>query len=262
MLISIVTICYNNRAGVEETWRSVQSQTSPDWEWIVVDGASSDGTPDFLAALTDPRIRWVSEKDAGLYDAMNKGLERAGGEYVTFLNSGDLFADPDVLQEVARFTDSNGLPDLCYGDAYEMTPEGERLLKRALTHRRVWYGMFTHHQAMFYRLEFVRPQSYRLNYKIAADYAFTAETLARGGKALHLALPLCVFEKGGLSERSAALGRAEVWDVQRTILRMPLALRLGVRLTHLTTNRLKNLSPRVYKALRYRVRQARGGARS
>lgn len=252
MSISIVSVCYNNRAGLEETWNSVQSQSFQDWEWIVIDGASTDGTQDFLQSVEEARLQWVSERDQGIYDAMNKGLERAGGEYVTFLNSGDVFGGPDVLAEVARSVQAQKMPDLCYGDAYEKTLDGSLLRKAALSHRRVWYGMFTHHQAMFYRRAFVDAQRYPTHYKIGGDYAFTAQLLARGGRAYYLPEPLCVFEKGGLSEQAAATGRADVWRVQKEILRMPFVSRLAVRLAHMTIHGLKSLSPDVYRALRFR----------
>lgn len=252
MLVSVVSVCYNNRDGLEKTWNSVQSQSSQDWEWIVIDGASTDGTQGFLESVEDARLHWVSERDKGIYDAMNKGLERAGGDYVTFLNSGDVFGGPDVLAEVARAAQAQKMPDLCYGDAYEKTLEGSLLRKAALSHRRVWYGMFTHHQAMFYRRAFVDIQRYPTHYKIGGDYAFTAQILARGGRACYLPEPLCVFEKGGLSERAAATGRADVWRVQKEILRMPFVSRLAVRLAHMTVHGLKSLFPHVYRVLRFR----------
>jgi len=250
--ISIVSICHNNLAGLEATWNSVQNQSFQEWEWIVMDGASTDGTPDFLQSVDDMRLQWVSERDGGIYDAMNKGLARAGGDYVTFLNSGDIFGGPDVLVEVARAAQAHGMPDLCYGDAYEKTPNGGLLRKAALSHRRVWYGMFTHHQAMFYRRAFVDMQQYSTHYKIGGDYAFTAQVLARGGRAYYLPKPLCVFEKGGLSESAAATGRADVWRVQKEILRMPFISRLAVRLAHMISHSLKRLSPNIYRALRFR----------
>ena len=219
MTISIVSVCYNNLGGLQETWRSVLGQTSPDWEWLVIDGDSADGTQAFLRSLEDPRVRWVSEKDNGIYDAMNKGLTQAEGDYVTFLNSGDIFSEPNVLEEITRCVQA-GMPDICYGDAYEKAESGELLRKTAHSHKRVWYGMFTHHQAMFYRRKFVGDQRYPTHYRIGGDYAFTAEILARGGTGLYLPKPLCVFERGGVSERAAAAGRADVWAVQQSVLRM------------------------------------------
>ena len=252
MLVSVVSVCYNNRAGLEDTWASVRSQGLQNWEWIVVDGASTDGTVDFLRSLEDARVSWKSEKDSGIYDAMNRGLDQVKGDYVTFLNSGDLFRNADVLEEVAQFVNANGQPDLCYGDASEKTSGGDLLTKKALPHRLVWYGMFTHHQAMFYRCAFVGAQRYPTHYQVGGDYAFTAEVLARGAKAAYLPRVLCIFEKGGLSERSAAVGRADVWTVQKEILRLPLVSRLGIRLAQLAMHRLKHSSPILYRVMRFR----------
>ena len=149
LLISIITVCRNDLANLRETESSVHSQTYPLREWIVVDGASSDGTPAHLAAIDEPSLRWMSEPDAGLYDAMNKGIALAKGDYVIFMNSGDAFFAASTLAEVAALIE-RPLPDIAYGDAVEFDGTRE-YYKSAIGHRYHHYSMFTHHQAILYR---------------------------------------------------------------------------------------------------------------
>lgn len=99
---SVITIAWNDRAGIEATWQSLVTQSFSDWEWIVVDGASTDGTVKWLASLSDPRVLSRSESDDGIYPAMNKGIERASGELMVFLNAGDRLTDDGVLDAVFR----------------------------------------------------------------------------------------------------------------------------------------------------------------
>lgn len=99
-IFSVVTITRNDRKGIEATWRSLASQTFPDFEWVVVDGQSTDGTADFVSAIEDERVQLCSEADNGIYDALNKGTRRARGRLVVYMNSGDTFSGEDVLLTV------------------------------------------------------------------------------------------------------------------------------------------------------------------
>ncbi|WP_302015691.1 glycosyltransferase family 2 protein, partial [uncultured Akkermansia sp.] len=97
---SIITINLNNREGLRKTILSVLEQKCRDFEYIVIDGASTDGSIDVIREYEHSITSWISEKDSGIYNAMNKGLARAGGEYIYFLNSGDFFYSPHVLSEI------------------------------------------------------------------------------------------------------------------------------------------------------------------
>lgn len=100
MRLSIITINYNNKNGLQKTIDSVISQTFTDFEWIIIDGGSTDGSKELIEQYNDNISYWVSEPDKGIYNAMNKGIEVANGEYCLFLNSGDLFCNPDILDKV------------------------------------------------------------------------------------------------------------------------------------------------------------------
>ena len=115
MKLSVITINYNDKDGLLRTAKSVVEQTFKDYEWLVIDGGSTDGSQEIMGQFS-AHIAWgVSEPDGGIYEAMNKGLAKASGDYVQFLNSGDSFIDRDVLERV--FAD-NLLADVNYGDQW------------------------------------------------------------------------------------------------------------------------------------------------
>ena len=100
MKLSIITINFNNLAGLQRTYESVVCQTFTDYEWIVIDGGSNDGSREFIEQHQDKFAYWCSEPDKGIYNAMNKGISRTKGEYLNFMNSGDMFLDKDVIKKV------------------------------------------------------------------------------------------------------------------------------------------------------------------
>lgn len=253
-LFSIVSVCLNNLGGLKRTRESLLIQTYRDFEWLVVDGASTDGTVKFLQSLEEVECRWVSEPDEGLYDAMNKGMEMASGQYLLFLNSGDELASSDVLEQVARVARESDFPALIYGDAFEKTQEGKIVLKPAYSADRIWYGMFTHHQAMFYRRDAVGKQRYRPEYRIAADYGFTCEFLNKYTDAVYMPLPVCLFEGGGITSSGNIhlRGMKEQWLIGREILRRTFAQRFFVLALHLAKHGLMRLAPSLYRRLRFR----------
>ncbi len=191
-LLSIVTITKDNPSGFAKTSTSIAAQTFKDFEWVVVDGAV--------------------EPDNGIYDAMNKGLERSRGTYILFLNGGDAFADPETLTLIARHIES--FPsDFIYGDAMEH--DGKRYhVKKARNHTSLVRGMFTHHQAMIYKREIIGGLRFDTNYKIAGDYDFTARFLKKTHDVSYIPAPLCLFEQGGISQRQADLGRREEYSAK------------------------------------------------
>jgi len=254
-LFTIITICYNDLEGLNRTYESVIKQTCRNFEWIVVDGASSDGTIRFLEDISEEYASWVSEPDNGLYDAMNKGIDRANGKYLHFLNSGDEFAKCDTLEHVQKAADEYEYEyDLIYGDALEVKSERLGNYKSAYSFHRKWYGMFTHHQAMFYRRECVGTQRYDLSYKIAADYAFTCSMLESTSNVRYIEIPICLFEGGGLTSTTSIhiQGLKEQWRVGKEILNRSFFQRFGTLFLLLGKHSLMRLSPALYNKIRYR----------
>ena len=123
---SIITVTYNAEAVLEDTIQSVISQTYHHVEYILVDGASKDGTLSIIDRYRDRITRIVSEPDKGLYDAMNKGIRLATGDYLCFLNAGDSFHEDDTLQQMVRSISGNELPDVLYGET-ELVDNGRSL---------------------------------------------------------------------------------------------------------------------------------------
>jgi putative colanic acid biosynthesis glycosyltransferase len=219
-LFTIVTVCLDNHDGLRQTHRSLRRQTCRDFDWIVVDGGSQDGTVGYLQAQPDELTWWRSAPDQGLYDAMNIGLAAASGEYLIFLNAGDTLAEPGTLKTLAEHIERCVRPDFIYGDALEKGAGDRMLVKRARSHHLKWYGMFTHHQAMVFRRELVEGQRYDLAWKIGADYAYTLDTLSKCVRVARVNAPLALFEGGGLSQAQAALGRREQAEIRRSHLHM------------------------------------------
>ncbi|GIP05298.1 colanic acid biosynthesis glycosyltransferase WcaE [Paenibacillus lautus] len=250
VFLSVVTVCRNNLQGLIKTWQSVKSQ-SCSLEWIVVDGNSDDGTLAFLQNIEDERVSFVSEPDQGIYDAMNKGLECCNGQYVVFMNSGDRFYDDTIGERLRMQAIQHHLPDLLYGDALEEARSGELLYKTARSHKRMWYGMFTHHQSMAFRRGSLSSIRYRLEYPIGADYALTAELLLQGGTAAYLRKPICIFEQGGISQTQHKQGQRDQWFIRKTILGMPIVLRASIALLQWGVRLVKHSFPKFYKRVRF-----------
>jgi putative colanic acid biosynthesis glycosyltransferase len=249
---SIVTITLNDLGGLRRTGASVEAQSLDDFEWIVIDGASTDGTVAELEGCLLPNLCYVSEKDRGLYHAMNKGLGRSRGRYVIFMNSGDCFSCPTVLESVKqRILAMGRTPDIVYGDALEQTTDSELLLKKARPIEWLNYGMHTHHQAMFYSREPLQSLGFDESFKVSADYDLTCKIYRKRGAWLAVDLPICIFSRGGLSEKKSQVGRSENWRVQRDVLRHPLGRRLLTRTAYFASFVVREKFQPFYDWLRF-----------
>ena len=197
MKLSIITVNLNNKEGLELTAQSVVAQVFTDFEWLVVDGGSTDGSREVMERYAS-RISWsVSEPDGGIYEAMNKGLERASGEYVQFLNSGDRFIGTDVLGKVFS---TEGLSDVNYGDQWCISGEAAVEKRRYPDTVSLGYlfGFPLGHQASFIRTDFAKAHPYREKYTISADRAFFIEAYLSGAGFFHLDFPVVYFDTGGI----------------------------------------------------------------
>lgn len=171
---SVITVCYNAEALIEDTIQSVISQTYHHIEYIIVDGASTDGTLAIVRRYERHITHIVSEPDKGLYDAMNKGIALATGDYLCFLNAGDSFHEDDTLQQMVHTLHDDELPDVLYGETALVNREGHFLRMRRLsapehlTWRSFRQGMLVCHQAFFARRDLVEP--YDTRYRFSADF--------------------------------------------------------------------------------------------
>ncbi|WP_308554410.1 glycosyltransferase family 2 protein [uncultured Mediterranea sp.] len=185
---SVITVCYNAEATLEDTIQSVISQTYHHVEYIIVDGASKDRTMDIVNRYRDRIAVVVSEPDKGLYDAMNKGIRLATGDYLCFLNAGDSFHEDDTLQQMVHSIHSLQLPDVLYGETELVDHEGHFLRMRRLqapehlTWKSFRQGMLVCHQAFFARRDLVMP--YDLRYRFSADFDWCIKIMKKS-KVLH-----------------------------------------------------------------------------
>ena len=177
--LAIVTVTLNDLGGLLATRASLRRQTCRDFEWLVADGGSDDGTAAWLRAHAG-EVSWSrSGPDLGVYDAMNRCLDRVRAETVMFLNAGDTLAGDGALAAILGLMAETGA-DFLYADALERGYSGALGLKPARSHRLAPLGMFTHHQAMVYRMSAIGGLRYDLSYPIGADYDFTLAVLAAG----------------------------------------------------------------------------------
>ena len=202
-LFSIITITFNAASTLPPTLRSVAEQTFTNYEYIVVDGASRDNTVALVEASQLP-VRMVSEPDKGLYDAMNKGLKMATGEYLIFLNAGDSFHTPDTLQRVAEAIGTNR-PGVVYGETAIVDANRKFLMMRRLqapeklTWRSFKQGMLVCHQAFIARRD-IAPQ-YDLKYRYSADVDWCIRCMKQTDELLNTHLTLIDYLNEGETTR-------------------------------------------------------------
>lgn len=187
---TIITVTYNAAKVLEETIQSILSQSYKNVEYIIVDGQSKDGT----LQIIDKYRRWIhcliSEPDKGLYDAMNKGIQLATGDYLCFLNAGDKFHETNTLQHIVHSLKKNELPDVIYGETAIVDHNGEFLHMRRLSapEKLNWKsfkkGMLVCHQAFFAKRELAVQEPYSLRYRFSADFDWCIRIMKKA-KQLH-----------------------------------------------------------------------------
>lgn len=244
MLLSVVTVAFRNHEGVKKTWRSLAylaNDPSLTFEWIVVDGGSDDGTAEFLEKRNGQyQLRYVSEPDNGLYDAMNKGIRMAQGQFVLFLNSGDSF-HPEVSQCVRQLRTKND--DAMYlGDAMLDFGDGSQICRRAKRGWYIYHSLPASHQAIFFPLKGLRNYPYDVQYRVSADYALAARMYKSGYAFRRIKGRVAEFSMGGVSTTNNLQLCQDARKVQREILRMPTLLtELSYLLRLRTTGKTKAL---------------------
>jgi len=253
MLFSIVTVCYNDLQGLELTYASVINQTFADYEMIIVDGNSTDGTLEWLKTIDNPKIRWKSEPDKGIFDAMNKGLDQAKGKFVIFMNSYDEFASTDVLENISLELENHPKDkfSFIYGDSIDITLEGKELYKKSRSHLLNWRGLFTSHQAMLFKINDSR---FPLEYPTTSDYAYVSRYIknAEPENILQLNLAICKFKLGGTNETARYRALKEDYQIRRQVIGLSMFKSSLLFILHFIHTFLKRNSPRLTRKLRYR----------
>lgn len=257
MRFSIITVTYQNLSGLIATRASLAAQAFSDFEWIVVDGGSVDGTRDALAQWQADIAAVVSEKDKGPYDAMNKGAALARGKYLLFINAGDALAAADVLAKLDKAI-GDKQPDFVYGDSLEEQINGTAHYKKSRAPIFRWWGMFTHHQSMVYRRDFLRAfyPLYDLRFRVGADLDLTWRIFkhTRKTQRVHFAISRCA--PAGISATHAKEGRLEQLTMRQEHARCPALVNALIMLGQKTVWELRQNAPWLYRFFRLRRNSA------
>ncbi|WMN87515.1 glycosyltransferase [Vibrio parahaemolyticus] len=207
MKISIITVNYNNKSGLLSTLKSIENQTYNDYECLVIDGASIDGSQEVFEMVNDERFKFMSETDEGIFDAMNKGVHHSNGQWCIFLNSGDVFYSNLVLE---KFIDSvKNLDDkvkVVYGDCLIKSTGKVNPARKDVSCLKVG-DCFASHQSMFFLGKFY----YDLDYKIYGDLDLLSKILKQYGHNAfcYMDIIVSIYEGGGISDTISTQKRVE-----------------------------------------------------
>lgn len=198
MLISVITINYNNKEGLSRTIKSVMTQSCKDYEFIIIDGGSTDGSVNIIKE-NECRINyWISEPDGGIYPAMNKGVQTAHGEYCIFMNSGDIFYNEDVLKNIISL---NIKADIVCGDLNignkKICPSPDTVTMRYL------FATTMYHQASLIKTDILKRIPYDETLRVVGDWKFFLDALIFNNCSYeHIHLVIAIFEEGGFSTQN------------------------------------------------------------
>ncbi len=203
---SVITVTYNAGATLEDTIQSVITQSYKNLEYIIVDGGSKDRTPEIISKYKAHIHKVVSEPDNGLYDAMNKGIKLATGDYICFLNAGDELHEDDTLLMMVHSIKESEIPDVMYGETAIVDEEGHFLRMRRLSapERLTWKsfrsGMLVCHQAFFVRRELAEP--FDLQYRFSADFDWCIRIMKKSQVLHNTHLTLIDYLNEGMTTRN------------------------------------------------------------
>lgn len=201
MKLSIITINYNNRDGLRKTIESVVNQTWQEFEYIVIDGGSADGSVEVIKEYAERIDYWVSEPDKGIYDAMNKGIDKATGEYCLFMNSADIIYQPTTLENVHQELDGTDIISgrLLFEHGYHMIPPQQVTAK-------FFFTSTLPHQATFISRALFKFGKYDCNYRIVSDWKFWIESLIYNNCSYKtISTIIALFDNSGISSTNEDL---------------------------------------------------------
>lgn len=236
MKLSIITINYNNASGLRKTLASVAAQTYQNIEHIIVDGGSTDGSVDVIRDYENTikqrvtieqsaiQVKWISEPDKGIYNAMNKGIRKATGDYIQILNSGDILAAPDVTERMMAVLSDYDYPDLLYGNAVDLY-EGKRFSSHGpgieYSLRQLFNGTYPH-DSSFFRRELFSEDRYGLydeSLKIVSDWKWYLQAIGLGDvKPIYVDVDVSLFDVTGISSTNSELDKKERQKVLKDVL--------------------------------------------
>ena len=208
-LVTVVTVVKNDAQALKKTLDSITGQTYDNIEFILIDGASTDGTLELVKEYEDRIDFWVSEADKGIYDAMNKGIALASGDWINFMNAGDFFYEKDTVEKV--FAKDYGDADFIYGDTFFLGGDFDGVVK-AWDFDILWKTMVFTHQSLFARAEVLRRRCFDTRFKICADYNIIFNSYMEGLQFFNSDTVIAAFDPG-ISELSRSRMAYEKWKV-------------------------------------------------
>lgn len=218
MKITVITINRNNAAGLEKTMQSVFSQICPGFEYVVVDGASTDNSVRVIERYADmfgDRMKWISEPDGGIYNAMNKGIGMSSGTYLQFLNSGDCLVSEDVLSNLSSILRGNEQASILYGNLLKAMPNGKVIHDKSFSGKEMTFldfynGTLNHSSAFIRRDLFSKYGLYDESLKIVSDWKWFLQAIVFGGeKPIYADVDITLFDMTGISETNTGLTQSE-----------------------------------------------------
>ena len=218
MTLTIISINRNNAAGLEKTMLSVASQRGGDFEYVVIDGARTDGSVkvirSFEASLGE-RLKWISEPDKGIYNARNKGIGMAMGDYLQFLNSGDSLVSDDITMRMTEALKSKGYPSILYGNMLKDMPDGRIVRDRSFAGQDItllgfYNGTLNHSPTYIRRNLFEKYGLYDESLKIVSDWKWYFQAIILGEeKPVYTDIDITLFDMNGISETNLGLRDSE-----------------------------------------------------
>jgi glycosyltransferase involved in cell wall biosynthesis len=249
-LLSVITINYNNASGLEKTIQSVLNQSFSNLEYIIIDGGSTDGSLDIIKKNQDSISHWVSEQDSGIYNAMNKGMQKASGKFITFLNSGDTYIHSTTLDQCSRALESKDA-DIFYGQIMVNYGTGDECVKYpdvlTLDYCR---DHVINHQACFFKTATLKNLGgYNEAYKLAADYAYYLQAIVLDKSFAPILFPVVHYDLSGVSSTRMADYKIEMNKVWNDII--PLAIRLSInKYLHYQHSRVHGFAFKIHQMIR------------
>jgi glycosyltransferase involved in cell wall biosynthesis len=271
MRLSVITVNYNNAEGLQKTISSVLSQTWKDFEYIIIDGASTDESLEIIKKYSSQRLagfpaeqfKWISEPDTGIYNAMNKGIRMSKGEYLHFLNSGDWLVNDKVYERLNPLTSWKA--DVIYGNKIEVYADGREILNKGisksnLTFDDAYRGVIPHTATFTKKKLFERFGLFDETFRIVSDTAFYLKAIGLGqGSSEYIDCTISYFDMQGISKNPSniALRKKELKESRNKILSPWLVeiyefyLKEGYKLERLQRNRLTRFLFRVLNKMGY-----------
>ena len=214
--VTIVTVVFNDKVGLEDTILSVLNQSYQNIEYLIIDGGSTDGTVDVIRNYENHLAYWCSEPDGGIYDAMNKGINRATGEWIIFMNAKDKFADSFVLQKLHNYfiSDTDVIIGNTVMDDHQQLREFKARKNRNISSK-LTTSMGFYHQSSLVRTALAKQYPFDVRYHLAADFGMFFELYRNQYKFVYVDFPISYFDTTGVSMNNVYQGKLETFNILR-----------------------------------------------